>query len=103
LNSAEETKLKINKVTNKRYHALHLAAMENHSDVVVQLMGYSKTKVNINVADWDGCTALMHAAKKGSLTVLKTLLNLKANIYAQDARDMTALHHAAFTCNIVMM
>jgi ankyrin repeat protein len=40
----------------------------------------------------------MHAAKKGSLKVLKTLLNLKANVYAQDVRDMTALHHAAFTC-----
>jgi ankyrin repeat protein len=43
----------------------------------------------------------MHAAKKGSLQVLKTLLNLKANVYAQDARNMTALHHAAFTCNYI--
>jgi ankyrin repeat protein len=45
----------------------------------------------------------MHAAKKGALKVLKTLLNLKANIYAQDVRDMTALHHAAFTCNIYVI
>lgn len=51
----------------------------------------------MDVADWDGCTALVHAAKKGSLNVLKTLLKLNANIYACDVRQMTALHHAAFS------
>lgn len=53
--------------------------------------------VSINTADWDGCTALIHAAKKGAVNVLKTLLDLNANIYAKDVRDMTALHHAAFS------
>jgi ankyrin repeat protein len=41
----------------------------------------------------------MHAARKGSLNVVKALLARNADIYAKDVRDMTALHHAAFTCN----
>lgn len=62
------------------------------------LLESDKVKVNINVADWDGCTPLMHAARKGSLDVLKALLLRNADVYAKDVRDMTALHHAAFTC-----
>lgn len=53
--------------------------------------------------DWDGCTALIHAAKKGSLKVLKALLDFKANIYAKDVRDMTALHHAAFSSKCMLI
>lgn len=28
---------------------------------------------------------------------------MKANIYAKDVRDMTALHHAAFACNLYII
>lgn len=66
------------------------------------LINNTVTPVNINVADWDGCTALIHAAKKGSLKVLKTLLNLQADVYAKDVRDMTALHHAAFSSKFLL-
>ena len=55
------------------------------------------------MADWDGCTALIHAAKKGSLKVLKALVDLNADIYAKDVRDMTALHHAAFASNYYLI
>lgn len=31
IDNSEHSKLDVNKVTNKRYHALHIAAMENHA------------------------------------------------------------------------
>jgi hypothetical protein len=45
---------------------------------------------------------LIHAAKKGSIKVLKVLLNLQADIYAKDVRDMTALHHSAFSSRFIL-
>lgn len=73
--------------------------MNEHNEIIKILIENKVAAVNINVADWDGCTALIHAAKKGSVNVLKTLLDLNADIYAKDVRDMTALHHAAFSSN----
>lgn len=74
--------------------------MGEHPETIKLLIDH---KVDINVADWDGCTALIHAAKRGSHKVLKTLLELKANLYAKDVRDMTALHHAAFSSTFWLM
>ena len=49
----------------------------------------------MDVRDWSECTPLHHAARKGAYETIKTLLELKANIYAVDLQKMTALHHAA--------
>ena len=67
--------------------------MSNHPQIIRYLI--EACGVKVEVADWDGCTALHHAAKKGSLDTIKELFELKANIYAQDRLKMTPLHHAA--------
>ena len=80
--------------TNKRYHALHLAALANHSHIISYLV--EELGVNVNVRDWNECTPLHHASRKGCFDALKTLLSQKADIYAADIQKMTALHHSAF-------
>lgn len=91
----KETGIDLNKTTNKRYHCLHLAAMSNHPEIIEILIG-EQCKVDVNVRDWDGSTALLHAAKKDSLKSLQVLLDGGADLYAVDKFLMTALHHAAF-------
>lgn len=48
--------------------------MNEHPEIIKLLTQDKVYNVEIDVADWDGCTALIHAAKKGSLNVLKVLL-----------------------------
>lgn len=92
----EKNKLNINIFTNKRYHALHLAAMRNHSEIIeVLLTGEAK----VDVRDWDERTPLHHAAKKGAVQALNTLLEHKASLNAIDIRKMNALHFAASGSN----
>lgn len=69
----EEGKAKriaINKMTNKNYHILHLAAMNNHADTIEFLLSSptaKKLEINVIASDIDECTMLHHAAKKGCL------------------------------------
>ena len=84
-------------MTNKRYHALHLAAISDHPEVIRIFMEKEELKFNINVNDWDGMTPLLHAARKGSLASIKFILEHGGDLYAADKLKMTALHHAAFS------
>jgi hypothetical protein len=57
-------------MTNKNYHGLHLAAMNNHADTIDFLLTSptaKKLEINVNACDIDECTMLHHAAKRGSL------------------------------------
>lgn len=64
-------------MTNKNYHILHLAAMNNHADIIEFLLSSptaKKLEINVNAIDIDECTMLHHAAKKGCLEALKKIL-----------------------------
>lgn len=67
----------INKMTNKNYHILHLAAMNNHPEIIEFLLTSptaKKLEINSNAVDGDECSVLHHAARKGSLSALKKIL-----------------------------
>jgi ankyrin repeat protein len=57
---------------------------------------------SVNIADNDGLTPLMRAARgaglfgatRGNLQILKRLIEGRANVFAQDNRGLTALGHA---------
>lgn len=49
-------KIAINKMTNKNYHVLHLAAMNNHPDIIQLLLTSltaKKLELNSNAVDGD--------------------------------------------------
>lgn len=69
----EEGKVKriaINKLTNKNYHILHLAAINNHPHIIEYLLTASapkKLEIDSAAIDGDGCNMLHHAARKGAI------------------------------------
>lgn len=63
-------RISVNKLTNKNYHILHLAAMNNHPGIIEYLLTSptaNKLDINGSAVDGDECTILHHAARKGSL------------------------------------
>ena len=74
LSNPKEKGMNYNKVTNKRYHSLHLAAISDYPEIIKVFMQSSHCKFDINVQDWDGMTPLLHAARKGSLASMKAIL-----------------------------
>ena len=94
-------KILINRLTNKNYHILHLAAMNNHPQIIEFLLtspAANKLELNANAVDGDRCTMLHHAARKGAIEALKKILELSPGlIYEKDVRDNTALHYAAMS------
>lgn len=93
----------LNKLTNKHYHILHLAAMSNHPSLIELLVKSEtaqKLDLRTDIVDGDGCNMLHHAARKGSLDALKKVLELCGHMMtSQDRLGNTALHHAAANGN----
>ena len=89
----------LNKLTNKNYHILHIAALHNHPKIISYLLTSpecKKLELNPNSIDGDRCTLLHHAARKGCLESIKKILELIPDIlYKVDVRSNTALHYAA--------
>ena len=52
-------------------------------------------KVDVNVRDEDGTTALCSAAEKGHIEIVKLLLDAKADVTPQDSKGRTVLHLTA--------
>ncbi len=58
--------------------------------------------IQLNLADLDGCTALMLAAEKGHLDTVKALISAKANLNITDKCGYTALLCAAHFNHILV-
>jgi ankyrin repeat protein len=55
-----------------------------------------RKKVNVNVTDSEGMTALMHAARRGQREMVEFLIKKGANPNVQDTYGMTAVSFAAY-------
>ncbi|OBT63581.1 hypothetical protein VE03_07021 [Pseudogymnoascus sp. 23342-1-I1] len=71
---------------------LHLAARENHLDIVKFLL---ERNVGTHIEDENGLTALHEAAKRGRTKIVELLLEYGANIDAKSKDESTPLHEAA--------
>lgn len=72
--------------------ALHIAARRGHEGIVEALLGRHS---DVDEADSDGRTALVHAALAGHAGVARRLLERGARLVPADRRGRSALHWAA--------
>ncbi|KAI2653199.1 Ankyrin-1 [Labeo rohita] len=72
---------------------LHLAAENNHSEVVKLFLRHRPELATL--ANMEGATCTHIAAAKGSVAVVKVLLEAGASVTEEDAEGMTAIHLAA--------
>lgn len=100
-------KIQLNRLTNKSYHMLHLAALHNHPETIHFLLNSptaKKLELNRSSIDGENCTMLHHAARRGSLESIRKILELESSlIYEVDVRSNTALHYAAMSGNRVFI
>ena len=99
-----ENGAKINSYSNQQRTPLHLAALNDHVDLITILL---INKAELEWQDELKCTPLHLACKKGSIDAVMLLLQNRANIYAQDHRQWTPLHYAAYNghariCNALL-
>jgi ankyrin repeat protein len=78
--------------TNRGKTALHLAAANDHAEMVTLLMQNGALVDKTSEGNW---TALLNAAKNGHVTTVDVLLKSGANVNARTSIGMTALHWAA--------
>ena len=78
---------------------LHLAAMNNHPEIIDFLISSpvaKKLEMKFDSLDGEGCNMLHHAARRGCVDALKKILEMEGElIYSQDRLGNTALHHAS--------
>ncbi|KAL5258380.1 hypothetical protein ACHWQZ_G009025 [Mnemiopsis leidyi] len=72
---------------------LHIASKEGKLDIVRYCV--QEKKVDVNIQDSEGQTALHLAAGRGDLQVIKYLWEKGADVNIQDSRGEAALHRAA--------
>src|SRR5262245_2053585 len=70
-----------------------LLAIRNGEHAQVQKL--LRAGADVNTADSDGTTALMHSVIESDARMMKLLLNGHANVNAKNALDSTALMYAA--------
>ena len=78
--------------TERGRTALHLAAENNHAEMVKLLLRNGALKEATSDGNW---TALLNAAKNGHEETVDALLSADANVNARTSSGMTALHWAA--------
>lgn len=88
----------VNAITKSGKTALDVAVTWEHPSVLEILLAH--TGINVNLADSNGNTPLMTAAKAGKLTALKMLLAAGADAFVKNKRGQTALDLAR-ACNRV--
>lgn len=69
--------------------AIGWAALEGHTDVIVELL--KAARIQINMPDKDGNTALILAAQRGHTDTLDTLIHAKVKLDVDNKDGMTAL------------
>src|SRR6185436_2534464 len=70
-----------------------LVAIRNGDHAQVQKL--LRAGADVNTADSDGTTALMHAVVESDVKMMKLLIDTRANVNAKNALDSTALMYAA--------
>lgn len=88
-----ESEAKVNAFSNQNRTPLHLAAQNNHVELLELLL---ESSADLEQKDDLGCTPLHIACKKGSYDCMELLLHRGANIYAQDHRLWNPLHYASY-------
>ena len=83
---------KINKVNIAGSTALNLAARGDNVEIISLLV---RRGANVNIADNEGWTPLMKAARFGNYRAVKILLSRKSNSLKTNSLDESALIHAA--------
>jgi len=73
---------------------LLLQASQNCWEVAAADILVKKLGANLETRDIDGRTPASWCSRRGHSALLKTLIDLKANIHNADNRKLTALHHA---------
>lgn len=82
----------LNNLDVNDFSALHWAAVNGHTPVVVVL---ANAKVALNTLDKDGHTPLEDAASKGRVAVVEVLLRKGAGANIHGSRGITPLHRSA--------
>ncbi|MEZ0260262.1 MAG: ankyrin repeat domain-containing protein [Alphaproteobacteria bacterium] len=82
---------------SKQRNAFQLAIEKGQASVVAKML---KLGVNINAADADGVTPLVHAIEQGNVALVKTLVSHGADINTVQAGRGTALYIASSTPEI---
>ncbi len=77
------------------FNALHECAMSDAGHCLAALTRKAAPGAALEAVDGSGATPLLHAAQRGSASVVLALLKLSASVTAQDSRGRTALHLAA--------
>ena len=90
--SAGRSLARVRAATERGRTALHLAAENNHAEMVKLLLGHGALKEATSDGNW---TALLNAAKNGHEATVDALLSAGANVNARTSSGMTALHWAA--------
>jgi ankyrin repeat protein len=90
--SAGRTVARVRVTTERGRTALHLAAENNHAEMVRLLLRNGALKEATSDGNW---TALLNAAKNGHEEAVDALLSSDANVNARTSSGMTALHWAA--------
>lgn len=92
LAAGADTMVRIDNCTLVSHVALGLSNTDGHADAVQVLL---EAGVEPDEVDYDGCSALHHAATHGNLKVAQVLLRWKADLTLQDGIGWTPLHFAA--------
>ena len=102
---AEDARLRLESAAqNKREVAMHEAERVAVEEDDVRFMGlWLETTTDVEAADPDGCTLLMHAAATSTEYMVALLIMKGARHQRTDSGGYTALHYACETDNVAVV